>query len=729
MKTLRGIFLFELLPVLIVVAGAATAYHFYGQRAARKDAERHLRSAAQVTAELIHREIAPLNEMLRSTLMQEAVGNYLRAERTERRDKSELARLDIERSLERLGAENPRIESIELYTVHGDRFATMVPDDGDPGGAEVIDQPWFATTFAAGRYLGFEAGGRIRLGAMTARVDRYGPPVIASMVYDFRGSVGEAARFATRHLNEVQVRIDTPAGQPRFRYGELPSDGRTLEAGVPMSELEAHVTVRQTAAAALANFRQAERVLLVPLTIVTLGLLLVAGLGTQRIVRDLREAQRRTEEANSAKSEFLANMSHEIRTPMNGILGMLELLQTARLRPQEHEYLEMAHESATSLLRLLNDILDFSKIEAGCLELEYTPFDVRQSIEGTLSTLAVKAGEKGLRLGVHVEDDVPRRLVGDAGRLRQILVNLVGNAIKFTPEGEIQVTACLVANCRARIGTADTGSRAGVMRPISPAVGDSGPPPLCLWISVRDTGIGIPADKQTLILDAFHQGDRSISRQFGGTGLGLAIASELAGMMGGHLWLESVPGRGSTFHFTVRLAVAGDEPSGSKDSFCRPGEAALDDHLPGPARSARILLAEDGKISQKVAARLLERRGHSVVVAENGREALEAIQREDFDLVLMDVEMPEMDGLQATRAIRALQCDAEQRVPIIAMTAHAIKGDRERFLAAGMDDYLAKPVSSRLLYETVEKYLKPLPPPALLDSDAPLPTADPVAVR
>ncbi|MCL4205513.1 MAG: response regulator [Pirellulaceae bacterium] len=741
MKTLRGILFFELLPVLAVMAGAAVAYHFYGERSARDHATEQLQSAAQVTSELICREVALLNEMLRSVLIQEAVGNYLRAERAERTDRAEVARSEIEKSLERLAAENERIESIELFTTNGVRFAALGSEQQGSVPDRVSESNWFRSLLEDGRFLGFEPGGRLRLGAKSTRADRYGPPVIASMVYDFRGSVSEAVRFATRTLDQVHVSIDAPVADPGFHIGELLNAGQTLQVSLPMAALDSRITVQQPLSAALANFRRAEWTLLTPLAILTLGLLLVAALGTQKVVQDLHEAQRRTEEANSAKSEFLANMSHEIRTPMNGILGMLELVQSSELKPEQQQCLGMARDSAESLLRLLNDFLDFSKIEAGRLELDEEPFEFRELVEKTAGTYAVRAAEKGLRLDIRVSDEVPQRLLGDAGRLRQMIVNLIENALKFTVQGGIEVTARLASNGHAKAlknlaqpprdlprpsDHLAAGSEPGPFHHRPGAVPRDGslapdesvdlhppedcraaPDRVCLWISVRDTGIGIPANKQHLILEAFSQADRSISRKYGGTGLGLTIASNLAALMGGRLWLESEPGKGSVFHFTVQLGIVNDEDLPRLSQALPSPDRRVANDLPPPSRVARVLLAEDGRVNQQVAVRLLERRGHAVRVAENGIEAVAAFQEETFDLILMDVEMPELDGIQATRAIRELERRTGQHIPIVAMTAHAIQGDRERFLAAGMDDYLAKPVNSRTLYETVERNLRP----------------------
>lgn len=392
-------------------------------------------------------------------------------------------------------------------------------------------------------------------------------------------------------------------------------------------------------------------------------LALITSLALQHI-----ESRTAAEAASVAKSQFLANMSHELRTPMNAILGMTDLALGEDLPPMVRDYLQTARESADLLLEFLNEILDLSRIEAGRFDLESTVFSLHKAVEQVVKTLRVRARDKGLALICSMPPDVPDLLIGDALRFRQILMNLVDNAIKFTHFGEIVVKAEL------RELSAET---------------------VTLDFSVSDTGIGIsPKDHERIFL-AFTQADASTTRNYGGSGLGLTIARKLVELMNGHIWVESQANQGSTFHFTLCLKVPTGTVNEMPDPIKMPPSAVA-------RRTLRVLLAEDTPTNQKLAEYLLARRGHIVEIAKDGQQALEMVGRRDYDVVLMDVQMPIMDGLQATAAIRSLPDPVKAGLPIIALTAHALKEDAKRCLDAGMDAYISKPIRADEFIELVE---------------------------
>ena len=379
----------------------------------------------------------------------------------------------------------------------------------------------------------------------------------------------------------------------------------------------------------------------------------------------INEARAAADRANEAKGRFLANISHELRTPMNAILGMIDLAVPKQVDPAAKDFLQTAKESADLLLTLLDDLLDSSKIEAGKLELDSAPFRLRRMLDQMTRVLGVRASEKGLTFSCRTPAETPDALVGDQVRLRQVLFNLAGNAIKFTERGEVEVSVRAVSQNSEEVR---------------------------LEFAVRDTGIGIsPSDRERLF-QPFSQADASTSRRFGGTGLGLSISQSLVAMMGGRLRIESEVGKGSTFSFTVGLPLATEVPA--------PPEPSAEIAAAAPS-TLRILLVEDNPANQKLAAYVLRDRGHSVEIVGDGQQALRMTQDAAYDVILMDVQMPGMDGLEATKAIRARESSG-QRVPIIAMTAHTMKGDRERCLAAGMDGYLSKPVDGHEMIALVE---------------------------
>ncbi len=396
-----------------------------------------------------------------------------------------------------------------------------------------------------------------------------------------------------------------------------------------------------------------------------------ANMKSEASARDLQESLKKAEEANKAKSDFLANMSHELRTPMNGVLGMAQMLVDTPLNDEQKEYVATINGSGENLLMLLNDILDFSKIEAGALILENIPFNLNDSITQAMNLLRPQADKKRIDARLHIDSDVPTYIYGDPGRLRQIIINLLGNAIKFTDKGHVSLAARMQEEA--------------------------------LYISVEDTGTGIPSHKLGEIFEKFTQADTTVTRKYGGTGLGLAITKQLVALMKGEIGVESAEGKGSTFWFSIPCRIAE-----AKDVVSRPESRLINcqatDDLK-PVAEARILLVEDYPVNQVFAEKLLRKFGFRTIdIAENGIQAIEKYRLHSYDMIFMDCQMPELDGYQTTEKLRLIEEQTNIHTPIVAMTANAMMGDREKCLKSGMDDYISKPLRAEHVKNVVQSW-------------------------
>ncbi len=517
---------------------------------------------------------------------------------------------------------------------------------------------------SAGNLSEISPAGSVR--AVMTAIDRWKSTPLERMLFSYRLDGGKWSEFtslstlAFEHLRDGPHLLEARAMDRNGSFDTVPAKlGFHVlrpwyrQAGFLISTLFSATAIAVLISLAISQFRQ-----------------------RGRLIGQLARAKTAAESASNYKSQFLANMSHEIRTPMNAIIGMTQLALRECSEDERQEYLGTIRDSAASLLSILNDVLDFSKVEAGRLELVERAFRVDTCIREVIRTLAGRAGEKGLALTARIDPALTAVFLGDTLRVRQILLNFAGNALKFTASGSVTIEA------RAEQTFADSS--------------------VSIHFAVRDTGIGIAPEKQCLVFAPFEQVDSSITRRFGGTGLGLAIASSLVKLMHGRIWVESPwenpetgeSSSGSTFHFTIKLPRVDGRPAETA-----PAVEVAD----APRRSLRVLLAEDNAVNQRLMMRLLEKEGHEVMLAGNGEQAVEAFGKQRPDVILMDVQMPEMDGLEAAEAIRKLESSSGTHVPIVALTAHALKGDSDRCFAAGMDDYVTKPIETESLLRLIAK--------------------------
>ena len=744
-----------LLPVTALVAMLWIHERENNRTDALEAARARLETSASTASELLEYRVNEFSTVLSGVLTQDAVAKYFGLLATDRLSQAEQMRASIENACKRLFVHTPNIQSIELFDAEGERFLAIEDRAPVRDAVNVQDRDWYREASTAPFTVFCLSGGLMRITRVEPLLQSSGP-VTGSMIIDVGRIAEPIFGFANRGAKGVRSRLLCQHDQVIFGLGDGTEEGERLRKSAPQAFCDGQLIYEQAESSALADVKRSESRSLAIAVLTLTALLITVWMGLRKIVlqpasrlldvilafergqdipfeptenglgdelakldvafRGAIECERRSSQslielnqslegrvsertkelaqardealaASRAKSAFLANMSHEIRTPMNGVIGMTDLLISTELDAEQLEFADTVRSSAGSLLTVINDVLDFSKVEAGHLELEQAEFVPKTTIEEVFNLLSISAMQKGLAIRQDISDELSKTFIGDSVRLRQVITNLVSNAIKFTDGGHVTISAAIVSESES----------------------DS-----VLRFEIYDTGCGVSEEAQAKIFNVFSQADNSTTRKFGGTGLGLSICKSLVELMNGEIGIESEEHEYSRFWFTAHLGRKPETNQPEVDSNRAEAQNEKRDsdnllrttprNLEKASETRRLLLAEDNAVNQAVATKILERMGYEVDVAVNGLEALRLLKQQEYGAVLMDCQMPEMDGYQATVNIRDGH-GGRSDIPVIAMTANAMQGDRTRCMEAGMDDYLSKPIAAGQLAEKLEYWL------------------------